>query len=155
MSSLQIIAFLVSVCHVVVCVQDNLSNPSLLRLINRAILMKPLVLVDDVLLVSHICGTARLLTTAADDAQPKQAKAKEEEVVEEEEPEVETAEDEKEEVENDEAPGSDETGLGQTCAVVRLSTSDSSMADNSATAASAAGSRSRMAQVDEVAEQAE
>ncbi|KAM7541491.1 hypothetical protein Aperf_G00000040138 [Anoplocephala perfoliata] len=46
--SLQLISFLASVCHVVVYVQDNLSDPTILRLIDRGFGWKPLVLVEDI-----------------------------------------------------------------------------------------------------------
>lgn len=57
-SSIQIISFLFSVCHVVVSVTDNLSAPDhlLLRLLDKAAAMKPLIHVEDLLLSPHITG---------------------------------------------------------------------------------------------------
>ncbi len=43
----------------VVCVQDSLSNPDLLRLIDRGASLKPLILTDDLLLAPHLVGAGK------------------------------------------------------------------------------------------------
>ncbi|VDN98033.1 unnamed protein product [Rodentolepis nana] len=49
--SLQLISFLASVCHAVILVQDNLSDPTLLQLVDHGFGWKPLVLVNQISLV--------------------------------------------------------------------------------------------------------
>lgn len=105
-----------------VCVQDSLSNPDLLRLIDRAASLKPLILTDDLLTASHLTGVSRAPVEPRKTAEAKQgdlAKANHR---------FEKSDTEKSEdvvgVEVDDemassgAPASDETGLGQTPSAV-------------------------------------
>nr|VZI24757.1 unnamed protein product [Spirometra erinaceieuropaei] len=170
MSAIQVISFLFSVCHVVIAVEDNLSSPELHRLIDRAVSLKPLLHVEDVLLNPQITGYCpsrpQAAKLASSNLQPQSSKAPETgaigrksrksnqatvapnptsdgyaEAEEEDGVEEEPSEADKE------VPGSDETGLGQTPSAVRLPAPTSSLAVQR---------RSRVQRtVDEFAEQAD
>ncbi|CDS37499.1 conserved hypothetical protein [Echinococcus multilocularis] len=164
-TSLQLISFLVSVCHVVVCVQDNLSNPSILRLIDRAFGWKPLILIDDIVTTPSFGGNQSILrgsrrhplptaVTVTAESKVVDAKLTKPEVtVVEEEAEVVVEEEEEEggvACEN-EAPESNETGLGQTPTTApKVCTSSDAVV-----VAAASASPTEMGAVEEVAEQAE
>lgn len=165
-TSLQLISFLVSVCHVVVCVQDNLSNPSILRLIDRAFGWKPLILIDDIVTTPSFGGNQSILkgsrrhplpmaVTVTAESEVVDAKLTKPEVTVMEEEEAEAVVEEEEEeggvaCEN-EAPESNETGLGQT-PTTAPKVCTSSDAD---VVAAASASPTEMGAVEEVAEQAE
>ncbi|KAL5966978.1 Protein SMG9 [Taenia solium] len=166
-TSLQLVSFLVSVCHVVVCVQDNLSNPFVLRLIDRAFGWKPLILIDDIVTTPNFGGNPSILKGSRRQPHPLQVTAvveseiadtkvaKPEVTAMEEEAEVAVEEEEEEggvACEN-EAPESNETGLGQTpTTAVKVCTSSDAVV---AAATAAPASRTGMGAVEEVAEQAE
>ncbi|VDK23120.1 unnamed protein product [Taenia asiatica] len=166
-TSLQLVSFLVSVCHVVVCVQDNLSNPFVLRLIDRAFGWKPLILIDDIVTTPNLGGNPSILKGGRRQPHPLQVTAlveseiadtkvtKPEVTAMEEEAEAAVEEEEEEggvACEN-EAPESNETGLGQTpTTAVKVCTSSDAVV---AAAAAASASRTGMGAVEEVAEQAE
>ncbi|VDM31581.1 unnamed protein product [Hydatigera taeniaeformis] len=167
-TSLQLVSFLVSVCHVVVCVQDNLSNPFFLRLIDRAFGWKPLVLIDDIVTTPNFGMGPSILKSSRRQPHPNplavtvesevaDVKAAKPEVTAAEEEEGEVAVDEEEEeggvaCEN-EAPESNETGLGQTpTTALKVCTSSDAVV---VAAAAASASRTGMGAVEEVAEQAE
>lgn len=149
----------------VVCVQDSLSNPFILRLIDRAFGWKPLVLIDDIITTpsfgrnsSALKGSRRqphlMPVTVPVESEIADTKvAKPEVTAMEEEAEVAVEEEEEEggvACEN-EAPESNETGLGQTpTTAIKVCTSSDAVV-----AAAASASRTGMGAIEEVAEQAE
>ena len=155
------------------CVQDSLSDPSFLQLLDRAFGWKPLVLVDDIVGSTNITKSSVLpkaskkldkhqlhatATQSSSTADSKTVNAPvvstevevEEFVSTEVDAEVEVEEDEEEGPVVCEAPGSDETGLGQTpTAAPKVHTPPE---DDAAVVAAA---RVKINPVEEVAEQAE
>ncbi|VUZ55192.1 unnamed protein product [Hymenolepis diminuta] len=99
--SLQLVSFLASVCHVVVCVQDNLSDPTLLRLIDRGFGWKPLVLVNEISLAHKPRNMTAHILKPGDG---KVMEGGDKEGIEEDEEEI---------IDVNEAPSSDTKDLGQ------------------------------------------
>lgn len=160
----------------VVCVQDSLSDPSILRLLDRAFGWKPLVLVDDIVGFTNIGisgslskvnmehhqldkqqipATATQSTCAVDSKAVNVTAVPTEADIEGEITSIDVGgevdvEDEEEGAVACEAPGSDETGLGQTpTAAPNVHTSTEDDADV------VAAVRAKVNHIEEVAEQAE